>query len=151
ADTTVGGWTFNPGAFLLNDYGFTNGHVLIFNGAGIVVNAGSATIFNNFLLAFSNSSTAGSATIINEPGGLVEIRNSSTADNAALSNGGSLVFNGFSTAGSATITNNNEMRFIKVSTAGSATIINNAGGTVDFSGSTGPGSLGKISAGSIAG
>ena len=44
--TTVGGWTFNAGA---SAYSFTNpaNLNLWFNGAGIVVNGGSATLTNN--------------------------------------------------------------------------------------------------------
>ena len=44
--TTVGGWTFNAGA---SAYSFTNpaNLDLSFNGAGIAVNGGSATLTNN--------------------------------------------------------------------------------------------------------
>jgi hypothetical protein len=64
ANTTIGGWTFNAGA---SAYSFTNGNVLKFTGAGIVINGGSATITNNVsgFLQFFNTSTAGSATITN--------------------------------------------------------------------------------------
>src|SRR5215831_13203451 len=41
ANTTVGGWTFNAGA---PAYTFTTSNLLDFNGAGIVINGGSATI-----------------------------------------------------------------------------------------------------------
>src|SRR5262245_355891 len=61
-NTTVGGWTFNAGA---SNYTFTvdnSGQVLVFTGAGIVINGGSATITDNFALQFLGSSTAGSAT-----------------------------------------------------------------------------------------
>lgn len=44
ADTTIGGFTFNAGA---SNYTFTNGVILTFNGAGIVINGGSAAITNN--------------------------------------------------------------------------------------------------------
>ncbi|MDO8396184.1 MAG: autotransporter domain-containing protein [Bradyrhizobium sp.] len=60
-------------------------------------------------------------------------------------------FRNSSTAGSANITNNGALNFFETSTAGNAAITNNAGGTVDFSGSTGPAGDNKISAGSIAG
>ena len=43
ANTALGGWTFNAGA---SPYTFTNNQALIFNGAGIVINGGSATITN---------------------------------------------------------------------------------------------------------
>jgi hypothetical protein len=62
APITIGGWTFNAGA---SNYTFTNGRVLQFTGAGIVINGGSATIINNNGLEFFNASTAGSATITN--------------------------------------------------------------------------------------
>ena len=49
--TTVGGWTFNAGA---SAYSFTNpaNLDLSFNGAGIAVNGGSATLTNNGYLRF---------------------------------------------------------------------------------------------------
>ena len=43
APTTVGGWTFNAGA---SAYTFNNNQSLNFNGAGIVINGGSAAITN---------------------------------------------------------------------------------------------------------
>src|SRR5437899_5111596 len=46
SNTTVGGWTFNAGA---SAYNFTISplvRTLTFNGAGIVINGGSATIIN---------------------------------------------------------------------------------------------------------
>ena len=70
-NTTIGGWTFNVGA---SNYTFTtNGRILTFNGAGIVINGGSATITNNGILDFNNTSTAGNATITNN-----ELHRSST-------------------------------------------------------------------------
>ena len=185
AATTVGGWTFNAGA---SAYTFTNGQFLTFNGAGIVVNGGSATITNNnnlnfngtstagsaaitnsgnlifnncstagsatiannnFVVLFQDTSTAGSATITNT--GDLSFENTSTASSATITNNNNLNFNATSTAGSATITNNNFLNFFGTSTAGSAAITNNSGGTVDFSGSTGPAGDNKLSAGSIAG
>jgi hypothetical protein len=48
--TGVGGWTFNAGA---PAYTFTlAANALLFNGAGIVINAGSATINNLISLSF---------------------------------------------------------------------------------------------------
>ena len=63
ATTSLGGWTFNAGA---SNYTFNNTQAVHFTGAGIVINGGGATINNNFPgdLFFSNTSTAGSATII---------------------------------------------------------------------------------------
>jgi hypothetical protein len=60
ANTVVGGWTFNPGA---SSYTFTNAQTLTFNGAGVVINGGSAAITNSGVVNFNGSSTAGSATI----------------------------------------------------------------------------------------
>jgi autotransporter-associated beta strand protein len=164
--TTVGGWTFNAGA---SNYTFTNGNVLNFTGAGIVINGGSATIISNSILTFQNSSTAGSATITNNVDGLFFF-NSSTAGSAAITNSGGLhfgdtstagsasitnnlntTFQNTSTAGNATITNNSTLTFQDSSTAGGAAIINNAGAIVDFSSTNGPSNDHKISAGSIAG
>ncbi|MCP3469209.1 autotransporter-associated beta strand repeat-containing protein [Bradyrhizobium sp. CCGUVB1N3] len=153
--TNVGGWTFNAGA---GNYTFTSGQLLNFNGAGIVINGGSATINVidggvNFLNAstaggatinnnnpysavnFYNTSTAGSATITSY--GDVNFYNSSTAGSATITinyngeNGGRLLFNDTSSAGSATITNNMFVYFKNTSTAGSAAIANN--GSVGFS------------------
>jgi hypothetical protein len=64
ATTTIGGWTFNAGA---SNYNFTNGRSLTFNGAGIVIDGGSASVTNNSggILLFFDTSTAGDASIIN--------------------------------------------------------------------------------------
>ena len=168
---TVTSLTFNAGA---SAYTFdTNGQFVHLVGAGIVINGGSAAITNTGTLRFFDASSAGSATITNNPGfGLgIEFRNSSTAGSAAITNNtfffrfydtstagsafitnnGSLAFAGLSTAGSATITNNLSLSFEDTSTAGNAAIANNAGGTVNFSNSTGPAGDKKLSAGSIAG
>ncbi|MBR0706823.1 autotransporter domain-containing protein [Bradyrhizobium liaoningense] len=165
SSVSVGGWTFNAGA---SNYTFDVNGPLTFTGAGITVNGGSATITNHHTLSFFGSSTAGSATIINNDtlgffststAGNATITNNNeldfsdanTAGNATITNNGTLYFLGTSTAGSATITNNSVLQFRYSSTAGSATLINNAGGTVDFSNSTGPNGDGRLSAGSIAG
>jgi autotransporter-associated beta strand protein len=81
--TNVGGWTFNAGA---SAYTFTNGQALVFNGAGIVINGGSAAITNDIhgLIEFSGTSTAGNATITNNSG-IIFIFNS-TGGNAAIVN-----------------------------------------------------------------
>ena len=87
---TLGGWTFNVGA---GAYTFTknvSGHPLQFDGAGIVVNGGSATIINNR--------------------GPLQFRNASTAGNATIANASVLIFAAASTAGNATITNSATVR-----------------------------------------
>ncbi|HEX5845998.1 MAG TPA: hypothetical protein VFY53_06915 [Rhodoplanes sp.] len=87
ADTTIGGWTFNPGAL---DYTFNNSFMLEFSGAGIAINGGSASITNDGDLIFSNASTAGSASITNN--GVLEFHNVSTAGAANITNDGDLIF-----------------------------------------------------------
>jgi autotransporter-associated beta strand protein len=139
AATALGGWTFNAGA---PSYTFNNTQSVSFTGAGIVINAGSATINNNFPgdLFFSNASTAGSATIISNGG--VYFSNTSTAGSATITNNdGTVTFSNTSTAGSATISNNffGSVNFNDSSTAGSATITvnndfaSNGGGALTFS------------------
>ena len=130
---TVGGWTLNSGA---QNYTFTNELVstFSFNGAGILINGGSATITNNGRsFSFGNASTAGSATITNNQGdplvpNSVSFRDASTAGNATIINNGALSFENTSTAGNATITNNGAQsnRSFRTAAAGNATIINNA-------------------------
>jgi hypothetical protein len=128
-DGTVGGWTFNSNA---QNYSFSNESLsrFSFNGAGIIVNGGSATITNTATLLFGSASSAGSATITNSPdspsvGGNLSFRDASTPGNAAIINNGSLSFENNSTAGNATITNNGGVTFDNTSTAGNATITNN--------------------------
>ena len=115
--TALGGWTFNAGA---SNYGFTNGQALIFNGAGIVINGGSATIINNTFVGFNNAATAGSAAIINNLN--LQFSNTATAGSAGVTNNNFLIFQDTSTAGSAAITNNSSLEFSGAATAGSATI-----------------------------
>ncbi|MCU4180575.1 autotransporter domain-containing protein [Bosea sp. BH3] len=113
--------------------------------------AGSATFNSDGYIAFSATATAGNAAITNVTG-TVEFRDSSTAGNAAITNiTGTVEFRNSSTAGSATIINNDRIIFRNTTTAGNATLINNAGGTVDFSFSTGPNGDSRLSAASIAG
>ena len=133
ANTTVGGWTFNAGA---PAYTFTNNQSLNFNGAGIVINGGSATITNNIggtprfqhqqhgrqrhhqqqLQSWisSNISTAGNAAITNNNG---DLRFSDTSARPA-------------TPPSPTTTLS---FFFDNSTAGNAAITNSSGAAVDFS------------------
>ena len=122
ANTTVGGFTFDPGA---SAYTFTNGQTLVFNGAGIIINGGSAAITNNNNLNFLQSSTAGSATITN---------------NSVL------VFTDTSTAGSATVTTANGAltRIDANATGGQARFITEAGGTFNIANAVGPVTVGSI-------
>jgi autotransporter-associated beta strand protein len=148
--TTLGGWTFNAGA---PAYTFTLSPIAAvrFVGAGIV-NGGSATIFNNDIVSFENSSTAGNATIINVlPTSLIVFRDSASAGNATITSapalssvlfrdtsgagnatinvlGGSLEFRDSSSAESAVINNTvSALTFSGGATAGNATINNNLG------------------------
>jgi autotransporter-associated beta strand protein len=126
--TGVGGWTFNAEA---PAYTFTFGaNAFLFNGTGIVINAGSATINNLISLMFLGPSSAGSATIANT--GFVSFQNQSRGDNATINNGpfGAVSFFDTSTAGNATITNNNatsSVQFLNSSSAGSAVLTNTLG------------------------
>ena len=130
--------------------------VLTFNDSST---AGNATIINGRTLYFENTSTAGNATITNNGSRLI-FWNASTAGSATIINNTTLNFQNASTVGNATISNYGLLAFSNASftgsaannaTAGNAAITNNAGGTVDFSGSTGPMGDHRLSAGSIAG
>jgi autotransporter-associated beta strand protein len=130
--TNIGGWTFNTGASAYT-FDVASGQILAFNGAGIVVNAGSAAITNNGgIVQFHNTSTAGSAAIVTTGGGsqFVQFFDTSTAGSAAITNNnnGFLIFTDNSTAGSATIANTGIVSFTSASTAGSAAITTHGGG-----------------------
>ncbi|WP_244521900.1 autotransporter outer membrane beta-barrel domain-containing protein [Bradyrhizobium embrapense] len=134
--TSVGGWTFYAGA---SAYSFGVSQTLNFNGAGIVINSGSATInisqFGNQFGAvqFLNASTAGSATINNRFS--LTFRDSSTAGNAVINNNLFLDFLDSSTAGNATITNNGGITTIENrASGGTARFILNGIGVLDISG-----------------
>jgi autotransporter-associated beta strand protein len=129
ATTMIGGWTFNAGA---SGYTFSNSQFLIFNGAGIVINGGSAAITNSGFIFFYGTSTAGTAAITNNGGSSLNFYDTSTAGSAAITNNGDLLFNDASTAGGAAITNNGGLDFLHTSTAGSAAIINNGGSLLTF-------------------
>jgi hypothetical protein len=128
---TVGGWTLNSGA---QNYTFVNDALsetqlseFSFKGVGITVNGGSATITNLGHLFFDNASTAGNATISNNPRAAVDdvqlsFRDASTAGNATIINNRTLTFQNNSSAGNATIVNNGSMSFENNSTAGNAII-----------------------------
>ena len=119
ANTLILGWTFNAGA---DDYTFTNNRRLIFNGAGILINGGSATIINKDILRFRNSSSAGNAAITNK--GLLVFRDDSNAGSATINNKDTLRFRDASSAANATIKNEGLMVFRNDSSAGNAVITN---------------------------
>ena len=140
ASTPIGGWTFAPGA---SAYTFTNNQALVFTGAGIVISGGSASITNDIFgtIQFTNSSTAGSASITNNSTNApLSFTGTSTAASANITtnSGAQLVFSGSSTAGSATITTNSGGRAYIGSSAsgGTARYIMNGTGFLDISGLT---------------
>src|SRR4051812_32431605 len=113
-NTSIGGWTFSPGA---PAYTFDiNGNTLGFFGAGIS-NGGNVTIN------------------INAGNGAVIFNNNSSADSATINNGGLLAFTTNSTAGSATITAQSgaTTRFLTSSSGGTARFITQGTGTIDLS------------------
>lgn len=113
--TTVGGMNFtnSPG------YTFTLSGSFIVNGAGVVVDGGSAApIFTvNGQLVFAGSATAGRS--------VIDVNNS-------------LLFAQTSNAGSALITNDGAINFQDGSSGGNATIINNANRFINFNAGGGP-------------
>lgn len=129
--STVGGWTFSPGA---SAYTITVGSALgelDFTGAGITVNGGSANIINNFFTQFHNSSSAGAASITN---------------NFAL------YFWDTSDAGSANITTTHAIEFFNNSSPGSAAITATGPlASVRFDFTSGLNGDYKLTVGSIAG
>jgi uncharacterized protein with beta-barrel porin domain len=122
---TFGGFTFTPAAS--NYTFFFTGGIWAFDGAGIVVNGGSATIINNTILTFENASTAGGAAITNNTVlnfGQSRGTDTASAGNAVIANKVVMDFYANTTAGSAAITNSGSLSFYDNSTAASATITN---------------------------
>lgn len=155
---TVGALLFDAGAV---QYGFTLGlGTFTLNGAGIVNNstftpdltvtatggldfsnmatAGNANIISSGITNFYDSSTAGSATFLNNAGGLLIFRDLSTAGTATVTNNGQMRFDGDSSASMAIITNNASLDFFDNSTVGVSSIDNF--GTMTFSGNSNAGS-----------
>jgi len=143
------------------------------NGAGIINDSSNAPIFGPGPIFFKNSSSAGNAIL-----STVEFDDSSTAGAATINNtnvtGTGAEFTGLSSAGNATITTNNlsvtgffnsstggnasittnsggRTQFFEQATGGQASFVTKIGGVVDFSFTSGPGSLNQVSAGSISG
>lgn len=135
SSASVGDWTFNAGA---SNYTFDVSGPLNFTGAGIIVNGGSATIYNNNQFVFFSSSTAGNAAITNNS--VLGFADTASAGNATILNINLLSFTGASTAGAATIANNFSAAFSGSSTAGNATITNSASGILSFLSSSSAGS-----------
>ena len=108
--------------------------------------AASAGISNSFIIQFSDSSTAGQASLDNIGSGEIVFTGSSSAGNASLANQGTLFFQSNATTGNATLLNTNSLVFKDGSTAGSA-LLNNAGGSAQFVGSTSAGSATLLNSG----
>jgi uncharacterized protein with beta-barrel porin domain len=136
-------------AFLVNGTGVTNNNIgatqtfdvaATSNAAMVLQNSSSASfgpglvIYNNaFIISFTGSSTAGSATVNNT--GDLEFNNNSTAGAATIVNAATLNFQNSSSAGSAQITNDatGTIAFNLISTASTSTITNSGtGAIVDF-------------------
>jgi autotransporter-associated beta strand protein len=140
AVNSLGGFTFNAGAPAYS-FTLTSASTLTFVGAGIVNNSSNAPSFfvpTNSLLAFTNSSTAGNAIIVNSgTTAVTQFSGSSTAANATITNdnNGFTSFNGTSTAANATITSGGGgfVSFLNSSTAGNATLTANFRGFTTFS------------------
>ena len=133
ANTTIGGWTFNPGASF---YNFTDTQTLQFTGAGIIINGAGANIVSGMSngagsVTFNNNSTAGSASI---GIGNLTFNDRSTAGSASIGVG-SLTFNNHSTASNANISTVGTINFNDASTADNATI-RNIVGVVNFNNSS---------------
>jgi autotransporter-associated beta strand protein len=116
----------------INSFPFDNFGEIVFTHSA---SAGNVNIVSfGGLLQFSNSSTAGCATINNSSGGVVTFFDTSTADNAFI--GGdllsSVIFLDYSTAASATLISGDEgtLIFFGQSSAGNATIIGDPSSTL---------------------
>jgi autotransporter-associated beta strand protein len=110
--TTVGGWTFNAGA---SNYTFSlsSPNSLTFNGAGILINGGSAALNNSGgTIAFNNASSAGSAQFTNQNSAVMRFgtlggTDTANADTAIIlnRNQGTAEFFGHTSAANAQISN----------------------------------------------
>ena len=135
AKTTLGGFTFVPGAQAFSFTSTTVSTGVVFDGAGIVDNLSAAPRFVNTNggavpqasgLTFAGQSSAGTARIANADGGITLFAGSSTAGSAVITSiRGTALF-------SATL-------FTGTSTAGNAHVVNNVGGTAQFNAGTSAG------------
>ncbi len=130
--TTVGGMTFTnaPGY----NFSVPAGGTFILNGAGVVVDAGSAAPTFSIVsgtMALINSATAGRSVI--DVNGLLALANTSNAGSALITNDGTINFQDGSSAGSATIFNN-ATRFINFSQSGGPLSATAGNATIDNSG-----------------
>ncbi|WP_395347387.1 beta strand repeat-containing protein [Variovorax sp. UC122_21] len=96
---------------------------------------GSAPTDNGGFLAFSDSSSAGSATITANKDATVEFRDSSSAGNAVIENRGGITTLWFNAnAGKAQITNfdGGQINLLDDASAGQARFVNESGGLIDM-------------------
>jgi autotransporter-associated beta strand protein len=116
---------------------YTNNEIIQFNDSS---SAGSASIVNNVETDFFNSSTAGAAHITNAATGTLTFNNNATAGAAIIGNSGNLQFSNSSSGGTAAITNSGAgatITFNDTSTASGATInTTNTGVIVTFNDSS---------------
>ncbi|WP_407192571.1 autotransporter domain-containing protein [Bradyrhizobium sp. STM 3566] len=159
----AGSLTFNGGTLQISGTAFTaTARTINWGAAGgsfdIADAANNFTVSQNLSGGALTKSGAGTLTLTGAAGfsgatvsaGTLAFLNS-TAGSAVIANNAQLAFYGNSTAGSATITNSGNVLFDGNSTAGNAQLVNvTSGAVIDFH-TPGPGSDGKISAGSIAG
>ncbi|QOZ68414.1 autotransporter-associated beta strand repeat-containing protein [Bradyrhizobium arachidis] len=159
----AGSLTFNGGALQVTGTAFTaTTRTINWGAAGGTFDIANAA--NNFTVSQTLSggaltkSGAGTLTLTGadtfssvtvSAGTLVFLNNS--AGSADIANNAQLTFYGNSTAGSATIHNSGNVLFDGNSTAGNAQLVNTTSSAVIDFNTPGPGSDGKISAGSIAG
>ena len=153
----VGYVVFNDRATLENARIINSEDGLVFFSSQSSAGSALASITNKDFgqLHFLDRSTAGSATITNTDFAVLDFNNRSTAGDATIINSSSfgMAFLDQSTAGNAFITtqNNSFTSFFDRSDGGTARFETEAGGVVDFSGSRGPNTDRRISAGSIGG
>jgi subtilase-type serine protease len=120
--TTVGGFTFNPGA---PAYSFS-GVALAFNGNGIINNASTRPTLGPFgAWQFQNSATAANASLALQGGSSVDFLNVSSAATASigsLSLFATVNFHNSSTAANATLGSQTHFNFFDNATAANATV-----------------------------
>ncbi|MDI1263081.1 MAG: autotransporter, partial [bacterium] len=128
----------NAQAFTISNY-----DVFIVNGAGMANNSTNLQTFNvNAAMIFQNASSASGGTgavNINVSGGSLTFQNTSTAGTATIVNSAVTQFFDSSSAGSAGITNNATIDFFDSATASAATIGNAATGALTFNNSASAG------------
>lgn len=135
----VRGWTLNAQA---GTYTFLQGvgHSLEFDGAGIAIQHGSATVTDDGSIFFDNSSSAGKAHItVNAADAELVFNDNSNAGSAVITANGETAFAGTASAAKAHFTVNDVLAFEVSSKAASSTIFVNAAGEVDFGASSSAG------------